>query len=100
MSSLVKCQLTVKAVQKDRTSPCPFAQIAVFKAVPFLWWELWSHVLTLTANFYGTATFTLDKDQKYFVRTRWTGADGRTREWSEPIKLTICPYTMTVTAPW
>jgi hypothetical protein len=94
--SPVKCQLTINVKQKDGVTPAPFATISVFKVVPFLWWETLVHVITVTANFNGSATVTLDKDLKYRVRAIWTGADGRRREVMEPIILTICPWTMTV----
>jgi len=94
-----KCVLTVR-VRQVNDSPAPFATISVFKIVPFLWWQIWSHVITVTADFYGEATVTLDKGMSYRVRAVWTGADGRRRETTEPIILTICPYTMTVRFTW
>jgi|GEM_PF-5849381 len=93
------CVLTIRVTQANG-SPAPFAIISVFKIVPFLWWQLWWHVTTVTANFYGETTVTLEKGVSYMVRAVWIGADARRRETTEPIKLNVCPYIMTVRLTW
>ena len=94
-----KCQLNIQVQQKDG-SPAPFARIAIFRVVRFLWWDIWWHVITVMADFYGKATVTLEKNVRYQVRARWIGADGRWREKTEPIILTVCPWTMRIQFPW
>jgi len=99
VKKLQPCKINCQVVQKNG-SPCPFASITVFKVWRFLWWDILLYETSTTANFYGKATVTLQKGVRYRFRVRWTGAEGKTREWWEPLIPTICPYTMTLTAPW
>jgi hypothetical protein len=107
MTGLIFCfeggclaRLDVSVVQMDGYTPCPFAIVSVYRAVRFLWWEIRRHVATQVADFYGKTSFTLDKGWKYYVRAQWIGADGRKRDWTEPIILTFDWWPMRLRAPW
>jgi hypothetical protein len=98
--TLQPCTVSCRVVQKDGYTPASFASVTVFKVFRFLWWDILWYVTGGTADFYGKIAFSLERNTRYKFRVGWTGTDGKRRGWEEPLITQICPWTMTLKAPW